>query len=129
MSTNIAFAAFGGEHDGHSVVVGIDNVDGAAVVHVFARGFGFRPASVIATVPLTEWGTPKTWEATMVVKNRLARRAHNDKAWKAAVDYLEANRYAVKDFIRYRMEIQPGCPHLEEATKVEQLELNGYERS
>ena len=129
MSTNIAFAAFGGEHDGHSVVIGIENVDGAAVVRVIARGFGFRPGSVTAVVPLAEYGAPMTWEAQMTSRNRLAGRTRNDKAWKAAVDYLDANRYAVKDFIRYRMEISPAFPYSEEATKVEPLELNGYERS
>lgn len=138
MSTNIMYACFGGEHDDHSVVVGIENVDGEPVVRVIARAFGFRPGSVTVTVPLTEYGVPKTWEAELTSRNRLAGRARNDKAWKAAVDYLEANRYAVKDFICYRMEIvrvfefsetdEFGCDD-EEATQVEPLELNGYERS
>ncbi len=100
MSTNITHAIFGGEHDNHSVVIGIESSD---CVTVIARGFGFFPASVKATVPLTEWGTPKTWEAEMATQNRLARRARNDKAWQVALEYLEANRYAVKDFIAYRM--------------------------
>lgn len=136
MSTNITYACFGGEHDDHSVVVGIENDDHITVI---ARGFGFFPASVKVTVPLTPWGTPKTWEAEMTAQNRLARRARNDKAWKAAIEFLEANRFAIKDFACYRMGIvrvsefgetdQFGCDDDEEATTVEPLELNGYERS
>lgn len=136
MSTNITHAVFGGEHDGHSVVVGIESDDHVTVI---ARGFGFFPASVMATVPLDPWGTPKTWEAEMTTLNRLARRARNDKAWAAAIEYLEANRFAVKDFACYRMGIvrvyefaetdEFGYDDDEEATTVEPLELNGYERS
>ena len=135
MSTNITYACFGGEHDDHSVVVGIENDD---YVTVIARGFGFFPASVKVTVPLTPWGTPKTWEAEMTAQNRLARRARNDEAWKAAIEFLEANRFAIKDFACYRMgivrvsefgETDEFGRDDEEATTVEPLELNGYERS
>lgn len=107
MNAPISHVIFGGDFDGHCVVVGIENVGGEFDVTVISRRAGFLGATVTIAVPADRDGDVRPWEAQLITRTRAHGRARCDRAWAVAINYLEANRDIVKDLVLRCRAVEP----------------------